>query len=551
MRSDPFPPPIEATLLEPRPSPAASRDHKTRLSLTIIQNCKIEDYQLPPLDLLELRKNEDSVATDQSELQGIQQKLIAALEEFGIPVAAGDITRGPVFTRYEIYPAKGVRVQRIVDLEHKLSRVMQAERINILAPVPGKGTVGIEISNKCRGEVSLRELLLSTAWSATTARLPIAIGKDVLGKELIADLAQMPHLLIGGVLGSGKSVCIDAIIASLLFRFGPDQVRLILIDPDIAQLQVYNSLPHLFFPVVTDPKKVLLALRALIDEIERRYQIFAKVGVRNIIGFNTRQKEKTQRGLDLKAPARSASNDEESDSALSSNESIKVPREGEIEIPDCLPYIVLIVDEVADLMQNLPGEIEHQLTRIISMSDAVGVHCILSAQPPLLELSDALKANIPARICFRVRFERDSQMILDEGGAEELLGAGDLIYRSPSTSRLIRAQGVLVTDEEIGRLVDFVSAQSSPAFDLAMHERLEAAAAPEEEVSEEDEQLVEKCLEIIRQEKKASTSLLQRRLRLGYTRAARIVDILEQRGILGPGEGAKPREILVDLDAAV
>jgi len=304
--------------------------------------------------------------------------------------------------------------------------------------------------------------------------------------------------------------------------------------------------------VVTDPKKVLLALRWVIDEMEKRYKIFAKAGVRNVTGFNARPKKKTQQELNLESDKSAVPNDEGNDQALSSSGPIKVPRDDELPIPDRLPYIVVIIDELADLMQTAPADVESAIARITQMARAAGIHLIVATQTPRADvITGVIKANIPSRIAFQVASKIDSRVILDENGADRLLGQGDMLYLPPSTSRLIRAQGVLVTDEEIGRLVDFVSAQSPPAFDLSAHEQMTAPAAANDDVTEEDEELVEKCLEIIRQEKRASTSLLQRRLRLGYTRAARIVDILEQRGILGPGEGAKPREILVDLDATV
>jgi S-DNA-T family DNA segregation ATPase FtsK/SpoIIIE len=336
-------------------------------------------------------------------------------------------------------------------------------------------------------------------------------------------------------------------IASMLFRFSPDDLRFIMIDPKVVEMQVYNTLPHLVIPVVTDPKKVLLALRWVIDEMEKRYKIFAKAGVRNITSFNARPKKK-------KSPADAEQSDEgeEMPNEQAASPPMTNARDDDVVIPDHLPYIVVIIDELADLMQTAPADVESAIARITQMARAAGIHLIVATQTPRADvITGVIKANIPSRIAFQVASKIDSRVILDENGADRLLGQGDMLYLPPSTSRLIRAQGVLVTDEEIGRLVDFVSAQSSPAFDLAIHERMESAALPNDEVTEEDEELVEKCLEIIRQEKRASTSLLQRRLRLGYTRAARIVDILEQRGILGPGEGAKPREILVDLDATV
>ncbi len=523
----------------------------TSAPLTNAQSFESENYELPGIDLLNEYANEARVAADPAELERIQQILIETMGQYGIHVAAGDITKGPTITRYEVYPAKGVRVDKIVSLERDLARATRAERINILAPIPGKDTVGIELANSRNVKVPLRELLQSEDWNASSARLPIALGKDVYGKIIVADLAQMPHLLIGGMLGSGKSVLIDAIIVSLIFRFTPDRLRFIIIDPDIARLQIYNSLPHLVIPVLSDPTKVLLALRWVIDELEQRYKIFAKAGVRNITSFNARTSKKTQAEIDLdvKAGVSPANSPNAADTAAATP--IRVACDSDATSPEHMPNIVVLIDEFADLLHQLGKELESALERILPISEAAGIHCVVSAQSPLPKIGAVLKAAIPSRICFQVRFPRDSQQILDENGADRLLGQGDMLYLPPSTSRLIRAQGVLVTDEEITRLVDFVSAQSAPAFDLAAHEQMTSTAAPEEDVTEEDEELVEKCLEIIRQEKRASTSLLQRRLRLGYTRAARIVDILEQRGILGPGEGAKPREILVDLDAAV
>ena len=499
-------------------------------------------YALPGLDLLAEHDPEGRGGADPSELQRVQQTLIDTLAQFGIAVAPGDITKGPTITRYEVYPAKGVRVDKIVSLERDLARATRAERINILAPIPGKDTVGIELANTRKVTVTLRELLESTDWeeAKTRARIPLALGKDVYGKAIITDLAQMPHLLVAGTTGAGKSVCINALIASMLFRFTPEELRFIMIDPKVVELQHYSALPHLAFPVVTDPKKVLLALRWLIDEMERRYKIFARVGVRNIISFNARPKKKSDVDLTTNAADSESSGE------------IKVPREHEIPIPEKIPYVVVVIDELADLMQTAPADVESAIARITQMARAAGIHLIVATQTPRADvITGVIKANIPSRIAFQVASKIDSRVILDENGADRLLGQGDMLYLPPSASRLIRAQGVLVTDEEIRRLVEFVSAQGRPAFDPAMHEKLEAAASSTEEVTDEDEELVEKCLEIIRQEKRASTSLLQRRLRLGYTRAARIVDILEQRGILGPGEGAKPREILVDLDAAV
>lgn len=528
----------------------------------------LEDYQLPGLDLLDTANPEDAACADPEELLKIQALVIDTLAQFGIAVAPGDITRGPTITRYEVYPAKGVRVDKIVSLERDIARATRAERINILAPIPGKDTVGIEIANSKKQKVIYRELMESEDWINTKAKIPLVLGKDVYGKAILGDLAAMPHLLVAGTTGSGKSVCINSIIASILYRFTPDQLRFIMIDPKVVEMQIYNTLPHLVIPVVTDPKKVLLALRWVIDEMEKRYKIFAKTGVRNIHSFNARPKPKSQKELDEEAEAAEAASPSHAENApWESNDEIepepeeeepikppiKVRRDDEIEIPEGpMGYIVVIIDELADLMQTAPADVESAIARITQMARAAGIHMIVATQTPRADvITGVIKANIPSRIAFQVASGLDSRIILDEKGAERLLGQGDMLYQPPGTSRMTRAQGVLVTDDEIRRLVDFASAQSTPDFEREIHERLSGEGNQPEELSEEDEELVQKCIEIMKQERKASTSLFQRRLRLGYTRAARVVDILEARGYVAAGEGAKPREILVDLDDLV
>ena len=535
-------------------------------------------YELPELDLLDTADAQGRQAADPAELERVQNQIVDTLEQFGIRVSKGDITKGPTITRYEVYPAKGVRVDKIVSLERDIARATRAERINILAPIPGKDTVGIEIANSKKVKVTLRELLEGADWQDTKAKIPIALGKDVYGKTIIADLAAMPHCLVAGATGSGKSVCINSIISSILYRFTPEQLRFVMIDPKVVEMQVYNQLPHLVVPVVTDPKKVLLALRWVIDEMEKRYKIFAKTAVRNITGFNARPKPKTQAELDAEAeaaglvPAGAAANaagtagfkldslldpddDAELDASPISTHARPAPqrniRDDDLLIPDQMPYIVVIVDELADLMQTAPADVESAIARITQMARAAGIHMIVATQTPRADvITGVIKANIPSRIAFQVASKLDSRVILDENGADRLLGQGDMMYLPPGTSRLVRAQGVLVTDEEIHRLVEFAGRQAAPTFEPAIADRLEGGGEDaDDDVTDEDEELVEKCLEIMRQEKKASTSMLQRRLRLGYTRAARVVDILERRGIVGPENGAKGREILVDLES--
>ena len=568
LAADPDPPRPAPQIIDSNALPSAPRKAKKN-QFQPLSSISCENYQLPSLDLLEPVDLENREAARPEELLALQETIIDTLAQFGIVVTRGDITRGPTITRYEVYPANGVRVDKIVSLERDIARATRAERINILAPIPGKDTVGIEIANSKKQKVTLRELLEADEFVHTKARIPVALGKDVYGKVIIGDLAAMPHGLVAGTTGSGKSVCINAIIASILYRFTPEDLRLIMIDPKVVEMQMYNTLPHLVVPVVTDPKKVLLALRWAVDEMEKRYAIFAKTGVRNIGSFNDRPRPKTQAELDEAEAGKIAAepppkpvaepltidfNAMEDDELFSvaAKPKMEVPREvEELIIPDRMPFIVIIVDELADLMQTAPADVESAIARITQKARAAGIHMILATQTPRADvITGVIKANVPCRIAFQVASPLDSRVILDENGAERLLGQGDMLYRPPGTSRMTRAQGVLVTDEEVHRLVDHASKQGEPSFEAAIHERLQAAGASEdEEVSGEDEELVEKCIEIMRQEKKASTSLFQRRLRLGYTRAARILDILEARGYVAAGEGAKPREILRDLDA--
>jgi S-DNA-T family DNA segregation ATPase FtsK/SpoIIIE len=443
-----------------------------------------------------------------------------------------------------------VRVDRIVSLEKDIARATRAEKINILAPIPGKDTVGIEIANSKKIKVVFRELLESDEWVNSKAKIPLALGKDVYGRTIIADLAQMPHLLIAGTTGSGKSVCVNAIIASMLYKFSPEELRFIMIDPKVVEMQHYGKLPHLAANVVTEPKKVLLALRYVIDEMERRYRIFAKCGLRNIHGFNARPLDKKTDDTPPPEPEPQENADEEEGIEDAVLEAVKPKKGEELVIPDRLPFIVVIIDELADLMQTAPADVESAIARITQMARAAGIHMIVATQTPRADVvTGVIKANIPSRIAFQVASKLDSRVILDANGAEKLLGQGDMLYLPPGTSTLVRAQGVLVTDEEIHRVVDYVGAQAEPAFDPGFHEAMTSPAGGDDDVTEEDEELVAKCLGIIKQEGKASTSMLQRRLRLGYTRAARVVDILEQRGIVGPKDGAKDREILVDLES--
>jgi S-DNA-T family DNA segregation ATPase FtsK/SpoIIIE len=538
----PSPPPRPAPAPKPRPKP-----------LAVSRPPQIGNYKLPPLDLLALPDLTVKPTESKEELMANARLMQQTLAQFDIQVTPGDITKGPTITRYELHPAPGVKLEKITALTNNIAAALKAERIHILAPVPGKSSVGVEVPNRVKSKVILRELLESEEWRTTKARIPLALGKDVYGHPLIGDLADMPHLLIAGSTGSGKSVCINAIVASLLYRFAPDQLRFVMIDPKVVELQQYNSLPHLVVPVVTDPKKVILALRWVVSEMEKRYQIFARVGVRNIKAFNERPKDKPlpPREPELPLAARKEKIEPGTDGfAVQVDEDIVVPEDEDIVIPDKLSYIVVIIDELADLMLVAPADVEMAIARITQMARAAGIHCIVATQRPSVDvITGVIKANIPARIAFQVASRVDSRTILDAMGADKLLGKGDMLYLPPGSAKLIRAQGALVTDPEIAALVDFIARQGKPLYDLEIHQQLAApGGGGDPEGCGEDEDLIQQCIEVIRSEQKASVSLLQRRLRLGYTRAARIMDELENRGIVGPSKGAEPRDILIDLD---
>jgi DNA segregation ATPase FtsK/SpoIIIE, S-DNA-T family len=513
-----------------------------------------EDYELPGFDLLDAVE-EEAEAANHEELIEIQTTIVDTLKAFGIDVTAGDITRGPTITRYEIYPSTGLRVSRISQLEADLARATRAERINILAPIPGKDTVGIEIANSTKVAVPLHELLHDPEFRSAKKKIPLALGKDVYGKTVIGDLAAMPHLLVAGATGSGKSVCINSIIASILFKFGPDELRFIMVDPKVVEMQMYNKLPHMVVPVVTDPKKTVAALKWVVNEMEKRYKIFAKEGVRNFDGFNSRPREEKAKPVEIpeeEEPEANLDDIEEIASALEDGdlgpeadfEELEIEED---EIPDRFPYIVVLIDELADLMQTAPADVEMCIARIAQKARAAGIHLIIATQTPRADVvTGIIKANIPSRIAFQVSSALDSRVILDTKGADKLVGKGDMLYLPPGSAKLERAQGAFVSDAEVERIVEHCASQAKPNYENDIRETIDAAGMDdEEEVSDADEELIIKCIEVVRQEQKASTSLLQRRLRLGYTRAARMVDILEQRGIVGPGEGAKAREVFL------
>ncbi|HOX59517.1 MAG TPA: DNA translocase FtsK [Candidatus Paceibacterota bacterium] len=536
------------------PAAAPAKPRRKPKPIAVAATPMIGNYQLPPLDFLQVPDPNLKPTESKEELLANARLMQQTLAQFEIPVELGDITKGPTITRYELHPAPGVKLEKITALNNNLAAALKAERIHILAPVPGKSSVGVEVPNPVKTTVIIRDLLESDEWRSSKARIPLALGKDVYGHPIIADLSEMPHLLIAGSTGAGKSVCINAIITSLLYRFSPDQLRFVMIDPKVVELQQYNILPHLVVPVVTDPKKVILALRWVVNEMEKRYQIFARVGARNILSFNSRPKNKPlpPREPELPLTAKKEKVEPGADGfAVEVDDEIVVPREEDIVIPDKLSYIVVIIDELADLMLVAPADVEMAIARITQMARAAGIHCIVATQRPSVDVvTGVIKANIPARIAFQVAAKVDSRTILDAMGADKLLGKGDLLYLPPGSAKLIRAQGSLITDQEIQSIVDFIAKQAKPSYELEIHQQLSRPDSGSEDDGgiDEDEEIIQDCIQVIRTEQKASVSLLQRRLRLGYGRAARIMDELENRGIVGPSKGAEPRDILIDLD---
>ena len=490
-------------------------------------------YQKPSIDLLDpsVKQEKGMTATQVNETARILQN---ALEEFGVEAKVTGVQQGPVVTCYEILPSAGVRVERIKSLADNIALKMHAKSIRIQAPIPGKGVCGVEVPNIARSGVFFRDILEEADFSSEKYELPLILGKDVSGKSLILDLAKMPHMLIAGATGAGKSVCMNTILTGLLMKYSPEDLRLMLVDPKTVEFHTYNDLPHLVVPVITNAKKVSLGLRWVIDEMERRFRYFNQAGVRDLSGYNNRviltQEELFEDQINVKE-----------------NEQNK-----EI-IPDHLPYIVVVIDELADLMSVAQAEIEASIARLAAKSRAAGIHMILATQRPDVKvITGTIKANFPARVAFKVSQKVDSRTILDRMGADALLGKGDMLVLPPGSDKLIRIQGAFTSDGEIEKVSSFWKDQSKPDFIKEIKEKIEKPVVDLPEIDDSgDEEMVEQALEVIRQSKRASTSSLQRRLRIGYTRAARIMDLLEEKGIIGPPDGAGPREILIDLDGEI
>ncbi len=461
-------------------------------------------YNLPTIDLLdspppvEERKIQDDMDSNSKVLE-------ETLNDFGLEVKVVKVDKGPVITRYELEPAPGLKINRISALSDNIALAMKSVSVRIVAPIPGKGTVGVEIPNSESSLVYLSDIINSKQFRNTkSSKLSIALGKDISGTPVVADLADMPHLLIAGATGSGKTVCVNSVIASLLFRYSPAELKFIMVDPKMVELAAFNGLPHLMCPVVTDAKKVSGALNWVVNEMESRYELFAKTGSRNIDIYNSKMEKQNQ---------------------------------------EKLPYLIVIIDELADLMVVSQNEIENAITRLAQLSRAVGIHIILATQRPSVDvITGVIKANFPARISFKVASKVDSRTVLDMNGADKLLGRGDMLFIEPGAAKPIRAQGSLVSDSEIASIAEFIKSQREAQYSdgiLVAQKKTGFKQFDKDEVFDE-------AVKLIKQTKQASVSMLQRRLGLGYTRAARIIDMMEDEGMVGPYRGSKPREILIE-----
>lgn len=499
-------------------------------------------YHFPPLSLLD-HEDEGPVPVDREALMMNARILEKKLGDFGVAGEVTEVKPGPVVTMYEFSPAPGVKVNKISGLSDDLAMALSAIAIRIVAPIPGRGVVGIEIPNRERETVFLKEIFASEEFSKSGNRLPMALGKDIFGRTVTSDLAKMPHLLVAGATGSGKSVSINTMILSLLYSGSPEDVRIILIDPKMLELSIYEGIPHLLLPVVTNPKKATLAFNWAVREMERRYRLMADKGVRNIDGYNKKILKDQKEEEDLRAKGQiQVEAVEEFDEDMP----IIEPEAGEELEHGHLPRIVLIVDELADLMMVAGRDIEESITRLAQMARAAGIHLILATQRPSVDvITGLIKANFPTRISFKVFSRIDSRTILDSMGAETLLGMGDMLFLPPGTGLLQRVHGAFVSELEVKRVVDFLQKQGSPEYDKSILEAPPAASGDDTDDVDNDEKWDE-ALALVSDTRQASISMLQRRLRVGYNRAARMIEKMEQEGIVGPSDGtSRPREVYI------
>ena len=501
-----------------------------------------EKFQVPPYTLLEDPPNKDARVKRDS-LVTNSRILEKKLSDFGVEGRVVEVLPGPVITMYELEPAPGVKINKIVNLSDDLALALMAPSIRILAPIPGKSVIGIEIPNLKREPVFLREVLDNESFTESSSRLPIALGVNFVGTPVVADLTKMPHLLIAGTTGSGKSVALNAMICSILFKAQPDDVKFLMIDPKRLELSSYEGIPHLMHPVVVDPKKASQVLRWTVEEMERRYRILNDLKAKSIDAYNELLLKGLKSKTILAMPKKNADAIPEAENDFEAEPVVKA--ENEIKHTK-LPYIIVIIDELADLMMVAPRDVEESLTRLAQMARAAGIHLIIATQRPSVDvITGLIKANFPTRISFQVSSKIDSRTIIDQQGAEKLLGAGDMLFIPPGTSKLSRIHGAYVSDKEISRIVDFIKMQAQPAYDASIEKFALAATQTQRDEEEGFDEKYDEAVALVSELGQASISLVQRYMKIGYNRAARIIEKMEAEGIVGPSDGAKPRKVLI------
>ena len=493
---------------------AEFEQEQKKSTMVITEN---DGYKFPPISLLKPPVFENTAATE-NDLDTTAAHLVDTLRSFGVETRIVDISRGPTVTRYELQPCAGVKISKITNLADDIALNLATAGVRIEAPIPNKAAVGIEVPNKSSNVVGVREIIESPMFTGSKSKLTVALGRDIAGNAVVTDIAKMPHGLIAGATGSGKSVCINSIIMSILYKATPEEVKLLMIDPKVVELGVYNGIPHLLVPVVTDPRKAAGALGWAVTEMEQRYAMFAQNGVRDLAGYNK---------------------------LVDNNPDLELTK---------MPQIVIIIDELADLMMTAPSEVEDSINRIAAKARAAGMHLLIATQRPSVDVvTGVIKANIPSRIAFAVSSQVDSRTILDMAGAEKLLGRGDMLFNPVGCSKPNRLQGCFVSDEEVEAVVDYIKGDHSCEYDEDVMQEIERQAAVEkknktsagEASLDDDDPMLNAAIETVVELGQASTSMLQRKLKLGYARAARLIDIMEERGVVGPYEGSKPRQVLM------
>ena len=476
-------------------------------------NFSIKIYTYPKLDLLNNNAKSKMKNEDKQDLFDNANKLEDTLMSFGVEAKVLQVTKGPSVTRFEIQPSPGVKVSKIVNLQDDIALGLAASAVRMEAPIPGKSAIGIEVPNKKQTPVFLREVLDSKEFQESTKKISFALGKDITGTCIVGDLSEMPHMLIAGATGSGKSVCINSLIVSLLYKYSPDEIKLLMIDPKVVELSIYNGIPHLLIPVVTEPKKAAGALNWAVNEMNKRYNLFSQMKVKNIESYN------------------------------------KLYEKGEIQ--EKLPYIVIIVDELADLMMACPNDVEDYICRLAQMARAAGMHLIIATQRPSVDvITGVIKANIPSRVSFAVSSGTDSRTILDQVGAEKLLGRGDMLYYPIGENKPIRVQGAFISEEEVENVVDFIKdSEEEVDYSEDIINHINSESNNESNVNNDDtDELLDEAMKLVIDYQQASTSFIQRKLRVGFNRASRIMDELEEHGIISEKDGSKPRQVLVSKE---